>query len=613
MLDYHGSMRRFLPCLLALCATAASASATANTPGAGDKRAEGSALDAQLFYQLLLGEIRARSDDPGAGYSLVLDAARKTSDPALFQRAIEIAFSARAGEAALQAARAWRQALPQSRDAVRYLLQIQIGLNRLEDSADTLRAQMQQASPAERTALLLVLPRQYSRVADKKLAARVVEQALGDWLESRDTALAAASWVTVGRLRVAAREVPRALQAAERAAALDRDAQAPVLLALDLLSPQHPAAERLVQRHLQVPERGERSGADGMPRALIRMAYARALLEAERYSEAAEQLDIVTRAQPQMAQAWLVQGTLQLQELRFDAAEQSLKRYLALTEANASAPAAGSTTDNRSGELEDGNDRARGRAQAFLQLARIAEQRGDFAGANAWLDRITDARDLLAAQLRRASIMARQGRVDDARKLIADVPARDESQARSKLLAEVQLLRENNRMTDAFALLAQALQKEPRDIDLLYEQSMVAEKLGRFDDMERLLRELIALRPDHQHAYNALGYSLADRNVRLEEARTLIRKALELSPGDASITDSLGWVEYRMGNTREALRLLDEAYRKRPDPEIAAHLGEVLWQLGQRDRARAVWKEGLLLNAANETLRETLKRFGVSP
>mgnify|MGYP003344565391 FL=1 len=128
-----------------------------------------------------------------------------------------------------------------------------------------------------------------------------------------------------------------------------------------------------------------------------------------------------------------------------------------------------------------------------------------------------------------------------------------------------------------------------------------------------LLRELIALRPDHQHAYNALGYSLADRNVRLEEARTLVRKALELSPGDASITDSLGWVEYRMGNTKEALRLLDEAYRKRPDPEIAAHLGEVLWQLGQRDRARAVWKEGLLLNAANETLRETLKRFGVNP
>lgn len=604
-LDYHGSMRPLVPCLLAVVATVAGALATAAPTGTSDKRADGSGLDAQLFYQLLLGEIRARSDDPGAGYSLVLDAARKTGDPALFQRAIEIALSARAGEAALQAARAWRQALPQSRDAVRYLLQIQVGLNRLEDSVDTLRAQMQQASPAERTALLLVLPRQYSRVADKKLAARVVEQALGDWLESRDTALAAAAWVTVGRLRVAAGEVPRALQAAERAAALDRDAQAPVLLALDLLSPQHPAAERLVQRHLQA---AQRNGADGMPRALIRMAYARALLEAERYSEAAEQLDIVTRAQPQMAQAWLVQGTLQLQEARLEAAEESLKRYLSLTEA-----AHDAATTSRSGDDEDANDRGRGRAQAFLQLARIAEQRRDFAAANGWLDRITDARDLLAAQLRRASIMARQGRIDDARKLIADVPARDESQARSKLLAEVQLLRENNRTADAFALLSQALQKEPRDIDLLYEQALVAEKLGHYDEMERLLRELITLRPDHQHAYNALGYSLADRNVRLEEARALIRKALELSPGDASITDSLGWVEYRMGNTKEALRLLDEAYRKRPDPEIAAHLGEVLWQLGQRERARAVWKEGLLLNAANETLRETLKRFGVNP
>jgi len=590
--------------------TTASTTAAART-GAADKPAP--TLDAQLFYQLLLGELRARGDDPGAGYSLMLDAARKTGDAALFQRAIEIAFSARAGDAALQAARAWRQALPQSRDALRYLLQIQIGLNRLDDSADTLRAQMQQASPAERSALLLQLPRQYARVADKKLAARAVEQALGDWLESRDAALAAAAWVTVGRMRVAAGEVPRALQAAERAAVLDRESQAPVLLALELLSPQHPAAERLVLRHLQAP-----TGAapDTRSRALVRMAYARALLEAERYSEAAGQLEIVTRSQPQLAQAWLVQGTLQLQELQPDAAEQSLRRYLALTEAAAAAPApsapSGSAAD-RSADSEDASERARGRAQAFLQLARIAEQRGDFAAANGWLDRITDARDLLAAQLRRASIMARQGRVDDARKLIADVPARDASQARSKLLAEVQLLRDNQRTADAFALLAQALKDEPRDADLLYEQSLVAEKLGRFDDMERLLRELIAVRPDHQHAYNALGYSLADRNLRLDEARTLILRALELAPGDASITDSLGWVEYRMGNIKEALRLLDEAYRKRPDPEIAAHLGEVLWQLGQRDRARAVWKEGLLLNAANETLRETLKRFGVNP
>lgn len=589
----------------------------AATPPKGreaDAAPERSALDGQLFYQLLLGEIHARADDPGAGYSLMLDAARKTGDSALYQRAIEIALSARAGEAALQAARAWRQAQPQSREATRYVLQIQIGLNKLEDSVETLRAQFQQANAGERRAILLMLPRQYARVADKKFAARVVEQALGEWLESRDTELAAAAWVTVGRLRVAAGEVPRALQAAERAAALDRDAQAPVLLALDLMSPQHPAAERLIQRHLQGPDKG---AAQGVPRALIRMAYARALLEAERYSEAAEQLSVVTRTQPQLAQPWLVQGTLLLQEMQLDAAEASLKRYLALLEQPAPARTKPGSADDSDADIDVQSDteadRSRGRAQAWLQLARIAEQKRDFAAANAWLDRITDARDLLAAQLRRASIMARQGRVDEARKLIAEVPTRDESQARSKLLAEVQLLRENNRLDSAYTLLAQSRQKDPRDIDLLYEQALVAEKLARYDDMERLLRELIALRPDHQHAYNALGYSLADRGVRLEEARTLIRRALELSPGDASITDSLGWVEYRMGNLAEALRLLDEAYRKRPDPEMAAHLGEVLWQLGQRERARAVWKEGLLLNAENETLRETLKRFGVSP
>lgn len=589
----------------------------AATPPKGreaDAAPERSALDGQLFYQLLLGEIHARADDPGAGYSLMLDAARKTGDSALYQRAIEIALSARAGEAALQAARAWRQAQPQSREATRYVLQIQIGLNKLEDSVETLRAQFQQANAGERRTILLMLPRQYARVADKKFAARVVEQALGEWLESRDTELAAAAWVTVGRLRVAAGEVPRALQAAERAAALDRDAQAPVLLALDLMSPQHPAAERLIQRHLQGPDKG---AAQGVPRALIRMAYARALLEAERYSEAAEQLSVVTRTQPQLAQPWLVQGTLLLQEMQLDAAEASLKRYLALLEQPAPARTKPGSADDSDADIDVQSDteadRSRGRAQAWLQLARIAEQKRDFAAANAWLDRITDARDLLAAQLRRASIMARQGRVDEARKLIAEVPTRDESQARSKLLAEVQLLRENNRLDAAYTLLAQSRQKDPRDIDLLYEQALVAEKLARYDDMERLLRELIALRPDHQHAYNALGYSLADRGVRLEEARTLIRRALELSPGDASITDSLGWVEYRMGNLAEALRLLDEAYRKRPDPEMAAHLGEVLWQLGQRERARAVWKEGLLLNAENETLRETLKRFGVSP
>jgi Flp pilus assembly protein TadD len=148
------------------------------------------------------------------------------------------------------------------------------------------------------------------------------------------------------------------------------------------------------------------------------------------------------------------------------------------------------------------------------------------------------------------------------------------------------------------------------DVNLLYDQATVAEKLDRAEDMERLLRQIIALKPDYHHAYNALGYFFADRNIRLDEARLLILKALEYAPGDPFIADSLGWVEFRRGNTAEALRILQEAYRKRPDAEIAAHLGEVLWRTGQQQQALSVWKEGLDLNAENETLQETIKRLG---
>ena len=163
--------------------------------------------------------------------------------------------------------------------------------------------------------------------------------------------------------------------------------------------------------------------------------------------------------------------------------------------------------------------------------------------------------------------------------------------------------------TPAYDLLAAAIARDPKDTELIYDQSMLAEKLGRLDEMERLLRQLIAARPDYHHAYNALGYSLADRGVRLDEAKQLILKALQFAPNDPFITDSLGWVEFRLGNKDEALRLLRQAYAARPDTEIAAHLGEVLWAAGQRDEARRVWQEARGRDASNEVLRETLARY----
>ena len=163
----------------------------------------------------------------------------------------------------------------------------------------------------------------------------------------------------------------------------------------------------------------------------------------------------------------------------------------------------------------------------------------------------------------------------------------------------------------AYDLLGEAIIKFPDEAELVYDQAMMAEKTGNLGEMERLLRRVIVAKPDYYNAYNALGYSLAERNIRLPEARELIRKALEYVPSDPFIQDSLGWVEFRLGNLAEAVKIFETAFKAKPDSEIAAHFGEVLWTTGQRDRAMAIWREGQLLNPENETLLETLKRFRV--
>jgi tetratricopeptide (TPR) repeat protein len=313
-----------------------------------------------------------------------------------------------------------------------------------------------------------------------------------------------------------------------------------------------PQAEALFKKYLE-----------GKPVPELRMAYARSLLDAQRYAEALQQIEAITRERPQFAEAWLVQGSLLTQENQLDAAESALKHYLELAQAQ---PAS--------------EERNRGIAQAYLALSQVAEKRNDYAQANAWLDKIDNAQDLVAAQNRRASILARQGRMDEARKLIRSLPERNAADARLKVMAEVSLLRDNKQYKAAFDLLGQEVAKEPNDPDLLYDQAMVAEKMGDYADMEKLLRQIMAKKPDYPHSYNALGFSLAERGVRLPEAKQLIETALKYAPGDPFISDSLAWVEFKMGHKAEALKILQVAFQERPDPEIAAHLGEVLWSLG---------------------------------
>lgn len=543
-----------------------------------------SSLDGELFYQVLIGELTAREGDAPTGFSLMLDAARKTNDAQLYQRAADIALQSRSGDAALQAAQAWRQAQPASREANRYVLQILVALNRITETTEALKTEVRLAPLAERPVAITNLPRFFARVSDKKLATSVLENALADELKTPATGPAA--WTALGRMRLAAGDLPAALEAAERAQVLDPNSEAPALLALELMDPKLPRAEALVQKYLE-----------GNPRALpeIRMAYARALLDSQRYAEASAQLQVVTRDKPDYPEGWLVLGSLQLQDNQLAQAQASLLRYIELA-GQGDAPQA---------------QTSRGLSQAYLSLAQLAEKRKDFAAAENWLNRIPDAQELVQAQARRASLLAKQGKLAEARQLIRQLPERNAEDKRVKLMAEVNLLREQKEYRGAYELLAQAVAQFPDEPELLYDQAMVAEKLNALPEMERLLREVVRRKPDYHHAYNALGYSLADRNVRLPEAKQLILKALEYAPEDPFIRDSLGWAEFRLGNKAEALKIFEAAYKAKPDPEIAAHFGEVLWSLGQRDRAMAIWKEGMLLNADNETLLETLKRLRV--
>jgi tetratricopeptide (TPR) repeat protein len=563
---------------------------------------ENSRLDRQLFYQLLIGEIQMRDGEAGEAYQIILDAARRNPDDSLFRRATDIAVQGRAGDQALQAVRAWRQTLPESLEALRYQVQLLIVLNRINETLEPLQALLRLTPAPQRALLIASLPRSYARATDRAGAAALIEQALQGSLDAPTTRVVAR--VAIGRAWLAAGDTAKALAQAQRAQELDATNEGPAALALEF--PNNPnnanetsAAEAIVQKHLTA-----KPDSNG-----VRLLYVRWLLNAQRYADAAPQLETLTRNAPDMAQAWLTLGALHLQLREPAPATAALQKYIALVQAQGSAPKPESAAGDDDDDVPQTQDDAL--ARGWLLLSQAAEQQGDLRGAEAWLAKIDSPQRVLEVQARRASLLAREGKIAQARELIRRVPEKSPADARAKLMAEAQVMRDAKQWAEAAKVLAVANQKFPDDVDLLYEQSMMYEKLNKLDEMEKLLRRVIALKPDHQHAYNALGYSLAERNVRLPEARGLIKKALELSPGEPSITDSLGWVEYRMGNHAEAVRLLRDAYRSQPDAEIAAHLGEVLWVTGQTDEAKRVWREGRGRDAGNDVLRETLARLRV--
>lgn len=582
--------------------------------------APASALDAPLFYQLLIGEMELSAGRAGSAYEIILDAARRQVDDTLYERAVEIALQARAGEQALAAARAWREARPATVAAWRYQTQILLALDRQDQVGDSVAQWLVLLPAGDRPGLIISLPRLLAqRQPQPQLTLAQITRLTAPYRD--DPVTRTAVRLALARAHLAAGQDSRALALASEAQRDDPAAPGPALLGLELRA-KHPEAEALVRTYLARP--------DAEP--AVRLAHIRQQIQALRYAEARTELQRLSSSRPDLADPWLMLGALELELKQPADAERALQRYLALTQPvnpPASAPP-GKGTDSAAvpptpapaapaaaGNLAEDDDSAdsaptaAGLNQAWLLLAQAAEQQGQLRAAEAWLAKVDSPQRALEVQARRAGLLARQGQVEAARALIRNTPERTGEDPRAKLLAEAQLLRELKRWTDAAEVLEQALAQAPKDVELLYELAMVEEKRLRFDRMETLLRQVLEIKPTHPHAHNALGYSLADRNLRLDEARVLIQQALTLAPGDPFITDSLGWLEFRAGRHDEALRLLQQAHNARPDTEIAAHLGEVFWALGRQDEARQVWRAAQARDAQNEVLRETLARLKV--
>jgi tetratricopeptide (TPR) repeat protein len=321
-----------------------------------------------------------------------------------------------------------------------------------------------------------------------------------------------------------------------------------------------------------------------------RFALARLLAGAGRNEAARAQFESVLQTEPENPTLLFALAQLAWQSEQPDAAERYLQRYLALPD-----------TVNRNP------------SPAWLFLGQISESGGRIDEAIERYSKVDRGEQYIPALVRRVLLIARQGRVEEARQLLRSTRVTTNRERVQLISAEAQVLREARRFDDALTLLSNALERLPENPDLLYDHAMAAERVGRLDLLEGSLRKLISLRPDHAHAYNALGYTFADRNIRLQEARELIEKALDLRPDDAHILDSMGWVRYRLGDLDGALDFLRRAWRASREAEIGVHLGEILWVRGEREEARAVFRESRELDPNNEVLRETLQRLGVGP
>jgi tetratricopeptide (TPR) repeat protein len=527
-----------------------------------------------MMTQLMQAEMAYKNGDWQGPYLTMMSLAQQTKDPRLAKRAAEMALSAKQADDALAAVKLWRQFAPDSEEASQYYLGLVILSDNLGEAENILKRRLADATPAARGLVMFQMQQLLLRAKDKEAAIAMLERLVapyGDLMETH---------VVLAQSALARNDKAAAKREAQAALQLKPDSEI-AALTLAQVSEDEGGAMKVLKDFLAThPDARE-----------VRAAYARLLVNEKQYDAARQEFLTLDKAQPDNPGTLYALGILSMQMNDRTAAEKYFSRFVDLMD---KAP-------------EDERDPSK----AVMILSQIAEERGDYKAAADWLDRLDseDPKVQFGAALRRAQLTAKQGDVAGARKLLGTLKTDDKTEQAQIVLVEAQILRDAGQPKDAFQLMEQGVKRFPDNMDFLYDYALMAEKMGKTAVMEKSLRKVIAKSPDNMQAYNALGYSLADRNIRLKEAYQLISKALKMAPADPFILDSMGWVNYRMGKLDEAENHLRKAYTLRSDPEIAVHLGEVLWKKGQKDDARKLWREAQAKDPKNDALKSTLARL----
>lgn len=569
-----------MPALAAAQASAPAGASGDASPGSAPTPRSGD-LTPELMYRLLVGDVALQRGDPALAARAYFEAARDTRDARLARRATEISLAARQRSLAMDSARLWSELDPTAERAK----QVIAGLSGTGAGGDVrtpgsdLQAELERAlseaaaTPGRLAEAFLQLNRLLANEPDKAAALQLIRALAKPYPNVPEAQFAIAlAALNAGLDGVGPTAI--AMQAIDRALALKPGWGQAVALKAEILSRQsnERAAEYLSELLKAEPDS-----------KVALSALAQVRIRQKRFAEAIAILNKLWENDQDNHEYQFGMAMLAIQMKDWARAEklfEELKR------------------------VDYGDD-----GVVDFYLAQIAEETGRYDVALERFEAVGDGERGWLAKLRAAVMLGKLGRVDEARRYLAELPAVTVEQRTQVQQVDAQILRDAGDNAKAYTVLAAALDQYPDDPDLLYDLAMVAEKLDRIEVVEAKLSRLIELKPTNAHALNALGYTLVDRTTRVAEGLALVERALVLAPDDPFILDSVGWANFRMGKLDEAERHLRRAMEQRPDPEIAAHLGEVLWAKGDRARAQDIWQSQLKTTPDNAVLQETVRRL----